>query len=76
MGILNNPGKMPNATINRYVDYIHINFFFEIVHKKGKTFGPDGLSRRKWYPGDPSPEKFTDGTDNGAEDIVLRKDNP
>jgi len=29
------------------VDYIHINFFFEIVHKKGKMFGPDGLSRRK-----------------------------
>jgi len=39
-------------------------------------FGPDGLSRRKWYPGDPSPEEFTDGTDDGAGDIVLRKDNP
>ena len=76
MGMLNNPGKMPNVTINRWVDYIHTNFFFEIVHKKGKTFGPDGLSRRKWYPEDPPPEEFTDGTDNGAGDIVLRKDNP
>ena len=58
------------------MDYICTNFFFEIVHKKGKTFGPDGLSRRKWYPGDPPPEEFTDGTDDGAGDIVLRKDNP
>jgi len=46
-GMLNNPGKMPNATINRGVDYIQTNFFFELVHKKGKTFGPDGLSRRR-----------------------------
>jgi len=76
MGMLNNPGKMPNATINRWVDYICTNFFFEIVHKKEKTFGPDGLSRRKWYPGDLSPKEFTDGTDNRARDIVLRKDNP
>ena len=67
---------MPNATINRWVDYIHTNFFFEIVYKKGKTFRPDGLSRRKWYPEDPSTEEFTDGTDDGAGDIVLRKDNP
>ena len=52
MGMLNNPEKMLNATINRWVDYIRTHFFFEIVHKKGKTFGPDGLSRRKWYPGD------------------------
>jgi len=58
------------------VDYIHTNFFFKIVHKKGKTFGPDGLSRRKWYPGDPTPEKFTDSTDDRAGGIVLRKDNP
>jgi len=76
MGMLNNPGKMPNATINRWVDYIRTNFFFEIVHKKEKTFEPDGLSRRKWYPGDPPPEEFTDGTDDGAGDIILRKDNP
>jgi len=76
MGMLNNPEKMPNMTINRWVDYIHTNFFFKIVHKKGKMFGPDGLSRRKWYPGDLPPKEFTDGTDNGARDIALRKDNP
>jgi len=58
------------------VNYICTNFFFEIVHKKGKTFRPDGLSRRKWYPGDLSPKEFTDGTDDRAGDIVLRKDNP
>jgi len=76
IGMLNNLGKMPNVTINRWVDCIHTNFFFEIVYKKEKTFGPDGLSKRKWYPGDPPPEKFTDSTDDGAGDIVLRKDNP
>jgi len=47
MEMLNNLGKMLNATINRWVDYIRTNFFFKIVHKKEKTFGPDGLSRRK-----------------------------
>jgi len=76
MGMLNNPEKMSNATINRWVDYIQTNFFFEIVHKKGKMFGPDGLSRRKWYPGDLPQEDFTDGTDDGAGDIVVRKDDP
>jgi len=76
MGMLNNPGKMPNATINRWVDYIRTHFFFEIVHKKGKTFGPDSLSRRKWYPGDLLEEDFTDGTDDGVGDIVMRKEDP
>jgi len=76
MGILNNPGKMPNTTINRWVDYIQTNFFSEIVHKKGKTFRPDGLSRRKWYPGDPPQENFTDGTNDRVEDIVVRKEDP
>jgi len=71
-GMLNNPGKMPNATINRWVDYIWTNFFFELVHKKGKTFGLDGLSRRRWYPGDPIPEDFTDGLEDGSGDIVVR----
>jgi len=47
MEMLNNPGKMPNATINRWVDYIQTNFFFEIIHIKGKMFGLDSLSRRK-----------------------------
>jgi len=47
IGMLKNPEKMPNATINRWVDYIQTNFFFEIVHKKGKMFGPDSLSRKK-----------------------------
>jgi len=47
MGMLNNPGKIPNATINRWVDYIWINFFFEIIYKKRKIFGPNGLSKKK-----------------------------
>jgi len=71
-GMLNNPGKMPNATINYWVDYIRTNFFFELVHKKGKTFGPDRLSRRQWYPGDPIPEDFADRSEDGGGDIVVR----
>ena len=74
--MLNNPGKMPNATINRWVDYIWTNFFFELVHKKGKTFGPDRLLRRRWYPEDPMPEDFTDGSEDGGGDIVVRQEGP
>ena len=76
MGMLNNSGKILNATINRWVDYIQTNFFFEIIHKKGKTFRQDGLSRRKWYPGDLPQEDFIDGTDDGGGDIVVRKEDP
>ena len=76
MGMLNNPGKIPNATINRWVDYIRTHFFFEIVHKKKRTFGPDGLSKRKWYPGDLPEEDFKDGTDDGTGDIVMMKEDP
>jgi len=72
--MLNNPGKMPNATINRWVDYIRTNFFFELVHKKGKTFGPDRLSRRKWYLGDTMPERFKDRLEDGGGDIIVRKE--
>ena len=38
-------------------------FHFTLRHKSGKTFGPDGLSRRDPYPGDPqftSSEEFED----------------
>jgi len=76
MGILNNPGKMPNATINHWVDYIQTNFFFEVVHKKGRTFGPDRLSRRKWYPGDLKLEEFKDGMDNGTGDVRVANSKP
>jgi len=53
-----------------------MNFFFELVHKKGKTFGPDRLLRRKWYPGDPVPKVFKDGSENGGRDIAVRKEDP
>jgi len=32
--MLNNPRKMSNATINYWVNYIRMNFFFKIVYKK------------------------------------------
>jgi len=75
-GMLNDSEKMPNATINYWVDYIQTNFFFELVHKKGKTFGPDGLSRRQWYPRDPITEDFVDGLEDGSRDIVVRQGRP
>jgi len=75
-GMLNNPEKMPNATINCWVDYIWTNFFFELVHKRGKTFGPDGLSRQKWYPGDSLPEPFKDRSKDGGGDITIRHGGP
>jgi hypothetical protein len=74
-GMLNNPGRLPNATINRWVDYIRTNFHFELVHKRGKTFGPDGLSRRPWYPGDVVERKFDDGSEDDGEDFILTKAN-
>ena len=50
-GMLDNPGMGPNATINRWIDQI-LMFHFELRHVAGKTFGPDGLSRREGQPGD------------------------
>ena len=50
-GMLENPGMGPNATINRWIDQI-LMFHFELRHVAGKTFGPDGLSRREGQPGD------------------------
>ena len=47
-----------------------------MVHKKGKTFGPDGLSRRRWYLGDPILEDFADGSEDGGGDIVVRQGGP
>ncbi|XP_006462350.1 hypothetical protein AGABI2DRAFT_151831 [Agaricus bisporus var. bisporus H97] len=75
-GMLNNPGKLPNATVNRWIDYIRTNFQFTLLHKKGKTFGPDGLSRRKWYPGDPIERRFDDVSEDDQEDFELVKENP
>ena len=67
---------MPNITINHQVNYIRTNFFFEIIHKKEKTFGPDGLLRSKWYPKNSPPDRFKDGLDNKRNDIpiLLEKD--
>ena len=50
-GMLNHPEEGPNATINRWIEKI-LMFHFELRHKPGATFGPDGLSRRDPYPGD------------------------
>lgn len=74
-GMLSNPGKLPNATINRWAEYIRTNFQLVLFHKKGKTFGPDGLSRRKWYPGDPIERRFNDVSKDEQGDFKLIKEN-
>ena len=50
-GMLNHPEMGPNATINRWIEKI-LMFHFELRHVAGKTFGPDGLSRRDKQVGD------------------------
>src|SRR5208282_1096228 len=50
-GMLNHPEMGPNATINRWIEKI-LMFHFELRHVAGKTFGPDGLSRREPQEGD------------------------
>lgn len=50
-GMLNHPEMGPNATINRWIEKI-LMFHFELRHVAGKTFGPDGLSRRDIQEGD------------------------
>ncbi|KXN85039.1 hypothetical protein AN958_11777, partial [Leucoagaricus sp. SymC.cos] len=75
-GILNNPGKMPNATINCWVNYIRTNFQFTLIYKKGKIFSPNGLSRRKWYPGDLIERRFNDRSEDDGEDLEVIKENP
>ena len=61
-GMLKNPDYAPNATINRWIEKV-LMFHFTLRHKKGKTFGPDGLSRRDPSPKDPpfaNSEEFED----------------
>lgn len=70
-GMLENPEMGPNATINRWIDNI-LMFHFELRHVAGKTFGPDGLSRRPFNGGDeifdrPAEE---DETPNGPPSFV------
>ena len=60
-GMLNHPEMGPNATINRWIEKI-LMFHFELRHVSGKTFGPDGLSRRDKQEGD---EKFPEDEDSG-----------
>jgi hypothetical protein len=62
-GMLNHPEMGPNATINRWIEKI-LMFHFEIRHVAGKTFGPDGLSRRDKQPGDEEHPPDEDAGEN------------
>src|ERR1700742_783028 len=53
-GMLEHPSLGPNATVDRWIDSI-LMYHFTLRHVPGKTFGPDGLSRRDPQPGDEKP---------------------
>jgi len=74
-GMLNNPGRLPNTTINCWVSEIR-HYQFTLVHKEEKTFGPDRLSRRKGYSGDKKTRRFNDGTDDEREELAFQKKTP
>jgi hypothetical protein len=61
-GMLSNPGMGPNATINRWIEQI-LMFHFQLKHVAGKTFPPDGLSRRVPQDEDEECENIEDGYD-------------
>lgn len=70
-GMLDNPGMGPNATVNRWIDKI-LMYHFQLKHVAGKSFGPDGLSRREGQPGDEEFEHSEENDDgkNGPLDYV------
>lgn len=70
-GMLNHPEMGPNATINRWIEKI-LMFHFEIRHVAGKTFGPDGLSRRDKQPGDEEyPPDEDVGESNPPPELIM-----
>ena len=75
-GMLNHPEMGPNATINRWIEKV-LMFHFEIRHVAGKTFGPDGLSRRDEQPGDEKyPEDEDCGESNPPPNVILTEGVP
>lgn len=75
-GMLNHPEMGPNATINRWIEKI-LMFHFELQHVTGKTFGPDGLSRRDKQEGDEIyPPDQDHGEVNGPPTLVITEGSP
>src|SRR4051794_533453 len=72
--MLSKPGMLPNATLNRWVDYVR-TFQFKLKHTPRKTFGPDGLSRRGQAPDDPV-RVFDDDSEGEDEEIRMVKHSP
>ena len=72
-GMLNHPEMGPNATINRWIEKI-LMFHFELRHVAGKTFGPDGLSRRDRQEGDKMYPPDEDLDEIGAPLILTMED--
>jgi Integrase zinc binding domain/RNase H-like domain found in reverse transcriptase len=70
-GMLNHPEMGPNATINRWIEKI-LMFHFKLKHVAGKTFGPDGLSRRDKQAGDENyPPDQDHGEVNGPPTLII-----
>ena len=75
-GMLNHPEMGPNGTINWWIKKI-LMFHFELQHVTGKTFGPDGLSRRDKQEGDKTyPLDQDHGEVNGLPTLIMTEDSP
>ena len=75
-GMLNHPEMGPNGTINWWIKKI-LMFHFELQHVTGKTFGPDGLSRRDKQEGDETyPPDQDHGEVNGLPTLIMTEDSP
>ena len=75
-GMLNHPEMGPNATINHWIEKM-LMFHFTIKHVAGKSFGPDGLSRREVQTGDKEyPLDKDSRKTNPIPEIVLMKEVP
>jgi hypothetical protein len=73
-GMLNHPEMGPNATINRWIEKI-LMFHFKLRHVPGKTFGPDGLSRREKQMGDETypPDEDSEEINEPPDLIILEE---
>jgi hypothetical protein len=75
-GMLNNPELGPNATINRWIAKV-LMYHFVLRHVAGKTFGPDGLSRREKQFGDEEYPADEDSEEaNLAPEFVMTEGAP
>ena len=74
-GMLDKPGEMPNATVNRWVEHVRM-YHFKLEHVAGKSFAlADGLSRRPPQPDDEAKEPWDHSLEENDAPIAYSKVN-